>query len=204
MSQHEYSVIGHNRAIIGRYLGTVAGILAGGSAIAAGAAFELFERLGLRAPGSGLILWPLTVGVIFAAVHFLFDKLIWRWGIVRRVTGIPDLNGTWIVNAETLSDGGEVWSGEIVITQSWEKIWVYLKTPTSSSRSKAAALLHEPGAGHCLMYSYRNDPVIGEPMSPHVGYSELTFNDALDQASGEYFNSKGRATFGRMHLTRTS
>jgi hypothetical protein len=199
---HEYSVVGHSRAVIGRYLGTVAGILAGGGAIAAGAAFELFDRLGLHVSRSGIVLWPLTVGLIFTAVHFAFDKLLWRWAIVRRITGIPNLNGVWTVNGTTKSEGGADWSGEITITQSWEKIWVFLKTPTSSSRSKAAALLYEPGSGHCLMYSYRNDPALGEPIAAHVGYAELTFNEALDAASGEYFNSKGRTTFGQMSLTR--
>lgn len=202
VSLHEYSVIGHSRAVIGRYLGTIAGILAGGGAIAAAAAFELFDRLGLRHSGSGIVLWPLTVGLIFTAVHYAFDKLVWRWGIVRRLTGIPDLNGIWTVSGAAKSEGGSDWSGEITITQSWEKIWVFLKTPTSTSRSKAAALLYEPGSGHCLMYSYRNDPALGESMAAHVGYAELTFNETLDAASGEYFNSKGRTTFGRMTLTK--
>jgi hypothetical protein len=204
VTQHEYSIIGHSRAVVGRYLGTVAGILAGGSAIAAGAAFELFEQLGLKDTSTEVILWPLTVGAIFAAVHFIFDKLVWRWGIVRRLTGIPDLNGKWMVEGLTIGEGSQPWTGEITITQGWEKIWVFQKTATSCSRSKAASLLYEAGAGFCLMYSYRNEPVLGEPMHAHIGYAELIFNDALDEATGEYFNSKGRATFGKMTLKRKS
>ena len=77
-----------------------------------------------------------------------------------------------------------------------------LSTGQSRSSSKAASLLRQPGAGCVLMYSYRNEPRIGEAITPHVGYAELTFDDALTAADGEYFNSKGRTTFGRMTLTR--
>lgn len=202
MKHHEYSILGHSRAIIGRYLGTFAAILASGGAIAGGAVLALFDQLGLKDSRSEIVLWPLTVGVIFTAVHFGFDKFVWRWSIVRKLTNIPDLNGVWLVSGTTVSDGNTAWSGELTISQSWEKIWVHLQTETSSSRSKAASLLYEPGSGYCLMYSYRNEPRMGEEMVAHVGYAELTFDDALSKASGEYFNSKGRTTFGRMAISR--
>ena len=39
-------------------------------------------------------------------------------------------------------------------------------------------------------------------MSPHVGYAELAFQEDLRGAEGDYFNNRGRTTFGKMTLTR--
>ena len=53
------------------------------------------------------------------------------------------------------------------------------------------------------MYSYRNEPKIGEKdLYQHIGYCDLTFNASADAAEGQYFNNKGRVTYGRMKLTR--
>lgn len=53
------------------------------------------------------------------------------------------------------------------------------------------------------MYSYRNEPAIGQKeLNPHVGYCELNFDESVTKADGDYFNNKGRTTFGRMALTR--
>ena len=204
-TDHEYAVIGHSRAQVGRYLGTIAGALAAAAAVLAAAAFRWFAQIGLEDHVPQLVLWPVTAGAVFGIVHWIFNRVVWRWSIVRRLLRIPDLNGCWVVTGTTMNaqPGNPTrWGGELTIRQSWEKIWVHLKTPTSVSRSKAAALLHEPGAGYCLMYAYRNEPGIGQSLSPHVGYAELVFNEALNGADGEYFNSNGRVTYGRMSLIR--
>jgi hypothetical protein len=55
-----------------------------------------------------------------------------------------------------------------------------------------------------LMYSYRNEPRVGESeINAHLGYCEMRFNRSLLDADGDYFNARGRGTFGRMKLTRT-
>jgi len=207
-ADHEYSVIGHSRAVVGRYLGTVAAALAAAGAVAAAAFLRWFDTLHTSVTVPDVVLWPVTAAAVFAVVLTAFDKLVWRWPLVRRFIGIPDLNGVWTVDGVTTGGAetplGTGWTGEITISQSWERIWVHLRTPNSSSRSKAAALMREPGVGHCLMYSYRNEPRMGEPMQAHVGYAELVFDESLSSADGEYFNSKGRVSFGRMNLKRKS
>jgi hypothetical protein len=53
------------------------------------------------------------------------------------------------------------------------------------------------------MYSYQNEPRIGEPeLRSHVGYCELQLAEDLQSAEGDYFNNRGRVTFGRMKLIR--
>lgn len=53
------------------------------------------------------------------------------------------------------------------------------------------------------MYRYRNDPKINEAeLGAHVGFAELLFAKDLKSAEGDYFNNKGRYTFGTMRIRR--
>lgn len=201
---HEYSVIGHSRAVIGRYLGTIAAAVASIAVLILGGLLGLADWLGFEVPK--FILWPLSAAAIFSLVHWLFNRFVWKWGRVVAWLKIPDLNGDWQCEGKTLSMEKTVtheWHGVITITQTWEKIWVNLRTEQSSSHSEAAAMIREPDGCFRLMYRYRNDPAIDEPeLATHVGFSELRFAKNLRTASGDYFNSKGRYTFGTMQLKR--
>jgi len=45
------------------------------------------------------------------------------------------------------------------------------------------------------MYSYQNEPRIGDPeLRTHVGYCELALDEKLQTAEGDYFNNRGRVT----------
>lgn len=206
MQPHEYSVIGHSRALIGRYLGTAAGLLASITAVVVTASLNLAKELGLSSGTAHVLLFPLNATAFYFIGHLLFEKWIWRRKIVQTLMGIPDLNGEWLCHGETKDLEGNIthtWEGTVTITQTWEKIRVYLTTGQSGSRSKSASLVKEPGRGYVLMYSYQNEPRIGEPeLKAHVGYCELQLNEDLTQAEGDYFNNRGRVTFGRMKLIR--
>lgn len=91
----------------------------------------------------------------------------------------------------------------MTITQLYEKIAIQLKTQQSSSRSISAALIPEAGAGFRLIYSYQNEPRVGETeLNRHIGHCELVFDPAIESADGDYFNSGGRTTFGQMELRK--
>ncbi|MEF8699264.1 MAG: hypothetical protein V5B33_08045 [Candidatus Accumulibacter sp. UW20] len=205
MTPHEYSIIGHSRAAIGRYLGTIAGFVATACAIAITFVLGLANSWGFADHIPAILMLPLSAGIIYPLVHWFFDHRAWRHPKVLQFLGVPDLNGDWLCEGTTI-DNGEIrfqWTATVTISQTWEKIRVYLNTGFSSSASVSAALLKEPGRGFILMYSYRNAPKIGEKeLCSHVGYCELTFNAPADAAEGEYFNNKGRITYGRMKLKR--
>lgn len=205
MQPHEYSVIGHSRATWGRYLGAGAAAIASISSAVAVAVFEVAQAFGLGQT-TQVILWPLTAAAIFPAAHFAFDRWVWRWNRISTLLKIPDLNGDWVCAGTTMDRTPHIeWQGTITIEQTWEKITVCFRGAQSSSHSISAALVHEPGAGCRLMYSYRNAPRIGEPeLAAHIGYAELVFGANLAVAEGDYFNNQGRTTFGRMRLTRVS
>lgn len=206
MQPHEYSVIGHSRAAIGRYIGMAAGLCASLAAVVAAYALDLASYFGFSEATSRVVIFPLNATVFYFLGHLAFDHWIWKFKSLKPLLGIPDLNGDWICHGETMDESGNVtqlWKGTVTISQTWEKIRVYLNTGQSGSRSKSASLVKEPGRGYVLMYSYQNDPKIGEPeLKTHVGYCELVLNDSLTDAEGEYFNNRGRITFGRMKLTR--
>lgn len=203
--QHEYSVIGHSRSAWGRRLGALAGGLAAFGVLAAVALLRLAERLGLEEHVPEVVMWPVTAAFVYGGVHWLFNNYAWRWSWLAALLGVPDISGRWSCLGTTLNPRQGLppaWRGELVVTQSWEKIQVYLKTDQSASQSKAASLIHEPGIGYRLLYSYQNMPRAGEALQPHVGYAEILFDENRGSGEGEYFNNKGRVTYGRLSVTR--
>lgn len=204
LTPHEYSIIGHSRSTVGRYLGAVAASIAAGSAVASGAATGIAKLLGLSDWLSHITVVPLTAAVVYPAAHWIFDSFAWKYA--GRVLNIADISGQWKCDGTTLNDDGTVkfsWSAETTISQSWEKIHLTLRTNQSASYSVSAALIPEADGSWMLMYSYRNEPRAGEPeLNAHLGYCEMRFSKSLKMADGDYFNARGRGTFGRMKLTR--
>ena len=167
---------------------------------------DVAHRFDLLQGTTGIIIFPLNTLTFFLLGHLAFDHWIWRRRFIQKFLGVPDLNGRWRCDGQTKDSEGNTqytWTAEVTITQTWEKICIHLQTTQSASTSKAASLIKVPGRGYLLMYSYRNDPRIGEAdLHSHMGYCELELNETLDTAEGDYFNNKGRITFGRMKLTR--
>ena len=197
-TMHDYASFDHNRAIVGRWLGVSSLILAGGF--------------------SNLIIWlkdltgleyffqaSLTTGVIYAGLHFIFNKFIWKVKLFK----IPDLNGIFVIEGQTLDENGEAkyhWPAKLDIEQSWEKIAIRLETKSSESFSYTATLAKLAGTsgGWRLSYSYSNTPHMqfSHELNGHKGFCEVIFSADLKTARANYFNSNGRRTFGIMNLKR--
>lgn len=204
---HEYSVLGGlNRAAIGRYLSIIAALVASGLGVIVLWAVDIAKKYGFAGHVPALVLWPLTAGVIYAVLYWLFSTHVWKQPTLAGLLKVPDLADIWLCTGQTLNaDGslGQEWHGEITIIQSWDKLRVRLKTKQSGSNSIAAALVYDQADGFRLLYNYKNEPKIGETaLSSHRGAAELTFSHDLQSAQGEYFNGHGRYTFGTMNLTR--
>jgi hypothetical protein len=195
---HDYAIFGHDRVAIGRWLGTLSILVAGGLA----QVFIYANQLtGWDAFGRATV----TTGVIYFALHWLFNHWIWK----LKWLDIPDLSGSWIIEGRTLDEEGNVrfpWHGEIGITQNWKQILIHLKTDTSQSWSYTATLSkrHSPLGGWLLSYSYSNDPEIesSHELNPHKGYCEAELNKELNLGKIKYFNHGGRNTFGVIDMKR--
>jgi hypothetical protein len=202
---HEYSILGHSRASLGRHLGTVAAAAAALSILIAPAMLAVLEGLGLIGSVPPTLLWPLTAGLFYLLVHWLFDRCLWRVSWVARFFGLPDLSGRWACEAQTFDIDNKPsyeWSGTVTIHQTWEKICIYLDTGQSSSSSCVASISPETEKGFKLIYSYRNEPKVGEELQLHLGFAEMLFDRETSRAEGEYYNVKGRSTRGRMTWTK--
>ena len=205
-SNHEYAVIGHSRAMVGRFLGITAGLASSGLAVSIATMISLAERWGFLQARAFWTL-PLTAAIFYTLGHLAFDKWAWRTWLIHLVLDIPDLRGKWDCTGETIDPvTGAVthnWSAEVTVSQGWEKIRIYSQTAQSRSSSVAASIVIEEDVGYILMYSYRNEPRPGEPeLQAHHGYAEWHIAADCSTAEATYFNGGGRYTGGRMRLTR--
>jgi hypothetical protein len=204
---HEYSVIGGiNRARIGQNIGSIAAAVSSLLVALLLAGVHVAELLGFRDEIPEVLMPPIGAGVVFGVLYWLFDRHIWKLPGLSKALGVPDLSGKWRCDGQTINPDktkGYVWSGEVIVVQSWDRIKVRLKTAQSGSNSITAALIRDEVDGFRLFYSYRNDPHVDESdLQSHRGFADLTFAQNLRSARGEYFNGLGRFTFGIMTLTK--
>ena len=204
MTAHEYAIIGHKRAEIGRWLGFASVLLAPvlTSVITWASSWPLLTA----SVQAKMVAFTISTGLVYAALYWLFNRYVWRW--LNKMLGIPDLSGTWSVTGRSLTLEGELkfeWSATLKITQKWDRIAIELKTGQSGSFSETASVLLKHDGAAKLSYSYQNHPKAGEPeLQKHQGFCELTFDEARRSAEGHYFNSLGRYSFGRMQLIRAA
>lgn len=201
---HEYSVVGHNRAIYARWLFTVASL---GAAIFTAVGIVIAgvaKSWGLPDSVRTWLVAPLSAATVFGILHFVFLK--WGWQVMCVFGAFPRITGKWACDGATVDDDGTVahrWKATLTVVQDWEKIKVRLATAQSASYSVAASLLPDGDGAWTLMYSYRNEPRQGEPeLKSHIGYCEMHFAADGCTAQGDYFNARGRKTAGRMTLKR--
>jgi len=203
--EHEYALVGgYNRTHVGKWLLRISAAISAGAVFVLLSAVDLAKSLGLNVNLPPSVLSLVGAGMVYGLLYWIFDRHAWRIAAIGRALKVPDLSGRWKVDGLSVDrDPQTSWSGTITIIQSWDKLRVHLETGQSSSDSVAAALLHDEAAGYRLMYHYRNQPRIGEPeLSAHHGFAELTFAPDGTSATGEYFNGRGRNTFGTMTLTK--
>jgi hypothetical protein len=195
---HDYAIVGHDRATVGRWLGFASISIAGGLAQLMAWAnnltgIDIFTRA------------TITTGLVYFCLHWAFNK--WAWKIPWM--DIPNLNGKWILSGQTLNEDCSTrfnWDGEIGIEQDWKSILIHLKTKNSQSSSYTATLSkrHGPTGGWQLSYSYKNEPELerSHELNAHKGYCEIEFDSGLSIGKASYFNSAGRRTFGVMTLKK--
>ncbi|MFM7345541.1 MAG: hypothetical protein ACKO1J_09280 [Tagaea sp.] len=204
MQAHEYSVVGHSRAVLGRWLFMLASVIAA-AFTALGVVFaDLARTLDLPDGASTWVIAPIGAAGVFSVMYFVFSK--WGWRLLCVFGAFPRIGGRWACSGRTLADDGSelfLWDGTIFISQDWERIRVHLTAKDSGSFSVSASLLPEGDGRWLLMYSYRNEPRQGAAeLNAHVGYCELHFCRDGKHAEGDYFTARGRRTAGRVALTK--
>ncbi|WP_368074022.1 hypothetical protein [Achromobacter denitrificans] len=156
-----------------------------------------------------VVVVPVTAGIVYVCLYYFFRHKVWKWRWVANFISVPNLSGVWEVEGKTLNPKPNInptWRGKLVIEQDWDLIRVCLQTETSTSESIAAALQFDPIYGYHLLYTYTNVPKADSPndMHSHRGAAHLTFDSDLTKAEGDYFNGRGRYSFGIMRLKRSA
>ena len=158
MTAHEYAIIGHKRAEIGRWLGFASVLLAPilTSLITWASGWPLLAS-SIQAK---MVAFTVSTGLVYAVLYWVFNRYVWRW--LNKVLSIPDLSGTWSVAGKSLSLEGQVkfeWSGTLRITQKWDRIAIELKTSQSCSFSETASVLLKHDGAAKLSHSASIVPI---------------------------------------------
>lgn len=204
-TEHEYALLGGvNRSNVGKWIMRVSAAVSAGAVFLLLGAIDVANRLGVDAKLPPSVLSLVGAGVVYVCLYALFDSHGWRVAAIGKWLKLPDISGRWTCEGVSVDrTPPERWRGTVTIVQTWDRIRVRLETDRSSSDSVAAALLHETETGDRLLYHYRNDPRIGEVgMHAHHGFAELVFAPDGRTARGEYFNGRGRNTFGTLELVK--
>lgn len=207
MKAHEYALLnGVNRSNVGRFLGSLAAGISSLLVFGLLHFVDLAGRLGVPANLIPSVLSLVIAALVFVGLYWLFNRHALRFSWVRGILDVPNLAGEWRCAGKTVSLDGSPpyeWKGSVTIVQTWDKIRVRLKTEQSGSNSIAAALAYDEVDGFRLLYNYINEPRADQPqLSVHRGWADIVFSKDLLTGQGEYFNGRGRITYGTMELTR--
>lgn len=200
---HEYSVMGGaNRAKVGRILSGVASAASGALVFLLLSAVDLAKKFGWHANVPPTVLSLLGAGAVFGVLYWILNKWAWKWPGIGLMLKVPDISGTWDCSGKSLNSDGSTmneWTAKVIIVQSWDTLRIRLTTERSGSSSISAALAYDSVDGFVLLYHYKNDPKADAAgLASHTGCSVMTIDKDLKSATGDYFNGRGRMTFGTM------
>ena len=144
--------------------------------------------------------------VFYGALYALFDKYLWRNGLVSKLglVRIPNLAGRWNGYLISSFDGHTKRHNLMInIFQSWTQVVIFLTTTTSMSRSSGAMIQIEDPEGVALVYQYQNQPLTDamKTMHMHCGTAMLRVSDG-GCLVGDYYAGRDRRTFGRICCRR--
>jgi hypothetical protein len=205
MAGHSYTISGHKRTDVAKWLGMAAAISAAPiSALLT--TFVTHTLFPVVSKNWAIASFAISAGAIYWGLYWLFNK--WAWRIAGQFLSIPNLSGEWTVSGKTLDAEGDTrfdWGGTLVISQKWDNIEIHQRTKESGSHSYTALITPSERGEVTLAYGYANTPdVAATSLHRHDGFCEITFDRELQSGSGRYFTSRERGTFGSMLLQRKS
>lgn len=197
---HNYEVMGHPKVKVIIFISIIAVMLSTWLNLT----IDLLEKK-MGMPASVTV----STVAVAGALYFVFSKYVWRWKLFRMIFKYPDFNGKYSIEGKsfkkTTNETFE-WEGVLSIKQDWDKILVSMKSKNSSSESISVngSVIYHPMKGYELIYSYQNTPNNNiEDLHKHNGTCELSFEENLSIATGNYYNDgKNRENFGSMELRR--
>ena len=151
-----------------------------------------------------LVSIAITPIAIYKILFLLFDKWIWKWPIISKWTGIPNLNGSYKGILISSFDKEKQIDMELCISQTFTHISFVSTFGDSSSNSSLARIIRDNDLITCLDFIYENQSDdFNVESGHHTGVNQLTFNKKKNTLSGRYFNDRGtQPNKGRIKLQR--
>lgn len=141
--------------------------------------------------GLGFVPNILETAFVFSLLTWFFETHAWKWEILMRIHGIPNLNGTW--NGQLKSSFSNVpIEMEMEIKQTWSNIWFHSRFPATNSESNSnnAAICTESNRGLSVYFGFQNESSdINSGMQTYDGYNILSLADN-NTISAKYFNNR--------------
>ena len=146
---------------------------------------------------------PSVMGV-FGILYTIFDKQLWRWQFLRKLTivRVPNLNGFWVAEGKSTTHSTD-FAATVKIRQTWTHISITMETEHSRSHSITASLLIDQPDEVTLSYEYRNEPKPNaiSTMHAHRGTAVLRLKGE-ELLEGEYYSGRDRQNYGTLRLNR--
>ena len=208
-NDHEYALGGVNRSTIGKWVGTLAATISALLVFVILSLVDVARAIGLDANIPPSIFSLVGAAAVYRIIYLVFSRYIWKWRVVSSALSVPDLTGKWTCSATSsyktpLSPSGADWEAEIDISQSWEKLCVFMKAQKSRSESVSAALISKGNGEFQLIYHFKNDPTEFEDgLNAHHGFVDMVIAKDLRSAHGVYFTGRGRSSYGTMTWERS-
>lgn len=135
----------------------------------------------------------------------LFKKWLWKIPIIKRITGIENIQGEWTGTIYSNYDNKEHQIEKIIIKQSYNKYKVVLETKESKSFSEINTIKINDFDRNEIQYLYKNEaPVTLRKKNPmHFGVAKLELING--ELVGSYWTDReiddGKNTRGTIKFT---
>ncbi|OZH53612.1 hypothetical protein AFK68_16455 [Hydrocoleum sp. CS-953] len=146
---------------------------------------------------------PSVMG-FYGIFYQAFDKFFWQLKLGDlSCSSIPNLQGTSVGKIHSSYNDSDYDGIILYVRQTWSAINIQLRATSSISNSTMAAVNTLDSSEATLKHEYVNEPSTRSlsTMSMHRGSANLRLSPDGKFLEGEYFNGRGRQTFGEMKFT---
>lgn len=130
---------------------------------------------------------------LYAILYYAFDKKMWKWKFIRKIYGIPDLNGKWEGKLNSSYSDVDI-KMNLEVEQTWSQISFVSTYPKSRSESNTASFFLASGGIMKVGFGFINHS--RELPHQYDGYNILDIDDDT-HLFGRYFNNRDNSSTGR-------